>query len=78
MPLPSLQRKRLHTMTEEAKRILNNLSRVTSWNSTVNPSTAEEIYESCGGSLYCNGFLRDVVITPITQNLFKIHTTEIK
>lgn len=59
---------------ENANRILGNFARVPMYTATVNKKEVEYLLGELSGTVFCNGRLRQLVATPITDNLFSIKT----
>lgn len=63
-------------MTENAERFVRNASRIQMWNAIVTPNDVDDIFNSCGGTLFCNGHLREVKTQNITDKTIKVYTVE--
>ena len=57
---------------ENANRILGNFARTPIYTATVNKKEVEYLLGELSGTVYCNGHLRQLTATPITDNLFSI------
>jgi len=57
---------------KNANRVLGNLASVAAYTSTVNKAEVEYLLGELSGTVMCRGHLRQLVATPITDNLFSI------
>lgn len=64
-------------MTEDARRFLNNAARTPNWTAIVTATDIDDIFNACGGTVFCNGMLREVTVQPITEKTIKISTKSI-
>ncbi len=53
-------------------RALNNFSSVPMWTTTLNKVEVEYMLGELSGTVFCQGLLRELVATKITDNLYKI------
>jgi hypothetical protein len=61
-------------MSKEANRIMNNCARIPGWHGTISKQIVNEILESCGGEIMCNGHLREFEFTTITPDMYSFKT----
>lgn len=60
--------------SNEADRIRGNMCTNSSYHGTTTPSVVDEICSNYGSFLYCNGYGRKMVFTPITANTISYKT----
>jgi len=59
---------------EAVKRTLNNFSRVPSWNTIMNKTEVNQLFEQYSDTVFCNGHLRQIKVDAITNDTFKVYT----
>lgn len=68
----------VYDRNNEADRIVGNMCRVPGFNGTTTPEIVDEIFLNFSNPIYCNGYLRDMVFTPITKNTIAFKTVASK
>jgi len=58
----------------DVTRNLGNFSRVPLWNTVMNAKEVEQVFETTGGWVFCNGKIRHLNADKITDNCFKVFT----
>jgi len=58
----------------EAERILNNMARMPGYHGTTTKDVVDEMCERFSLAVFCNGHLRNIVFTPITDKSFSFKT----
>lgn len=61
-------------LNENVKRCLNNFARMPFFNTTMNKSELENLYEHQSDTIYCNGHPRQIKADALTENVFKVYT----
>lgn len=59
---------------KEANRLLGNMSNVAGYHGTCSAAVADFIMENYSMTVFCNGLLRNIVFTPISQKNFSFKT----
>ena len=59
---------------KEAIMIMNNAAKIPLYHGSTIVNVVDEIMDSCGGQILCNGQLREFVFTRITDKSFKFKT----
>ena len=65
-------------MTISAELFIRNASQVPMWNALVSQQDVDDIFNATGGTIFCNGMLREVHTKNITERTIKVFTKEIK
>jgi hypothetical protein len=60
----------------EASRIMGNLCSNPLWHGTTTTAVVDEICKNYSTFILCNGYGRNVVFTPITENTISYHTVD--
>lgn len=63
-------------MTENVTRIAQNIAVMSGYHGTMTAEEVDEFCERFNTKQFCNGYLRQIVFTPITTNTFKFHTEQ--
>lgn len=61
-------------MKSDVSRNLGNFARVPLWNCIFNKDEIEQLLDTCGDWIFCNGHIREFVINKLTDNRFKVST----
>ena len=61
-------------LSREVTRIAHNMAVVPGYHGVVSVEAADELLERFGDTLFCNGYLRRIVLTPITKKNFSFKT----
>jgi hypothetical protein len=64
-----------HT-AREASRILGNMSRGAGYHGTTTADVVDYMCQNYSMTVFCNGYLRNIVFTPITQKSFSFKTED--
>ena len=58
----------------EARRILKNMSSAAGYNGVCSAAVVDYMVENLDLTVFCNGYLRKIVFTPITKNNYTFKT----
>ena len=58
----------------EASRLLGNMSRMAGYHGTTTADVVDYMCQNYSMTVFCNGYLRNIVFTPITQKSFSFKT----
>lgn len=61
-------------MNREIRRILNNMSKVPLFNTTVSVELIDRLFDCHADIIFCNGKLRKISVDKITDKTFRIYT----
>jgi hypothetical protein len=59
---------------KEASRLLGNMSGMANYHGTCSAAVADYIAENYSMTVFCNGYLRNIIFTPATQNHYIFKT----
>ena len=59
---------------KDVDRNLGNFASVPGWNTVMNAQEVEYAFDVTGGTIFCNGYLRNLKVEKITDNCFKVST----
>lgn len=63
-------------MTDNVARNLGNFSRIPSWNAIFSGKEVDQLVDSVGDWIFCNGRIRNFNFKRVTENRFKVSTTK--
>jgi len=63
-----------NVIKKEASRLLNNMSSMAGYHGTCSAAVADYIAENYSMTVFCNGCLRNIIFTPITQKHYSFKT----
>lgn len=63
-------------LKSEASRLLRNMSVSAGWHGTCSAAVADYIAENYSMTVFCNGYLRNIIFTPATRNYYSFRTEE--
>ncbi len=61
-------------IAKEASRLLGNMARIAGYHGTASAAVVDYMCENFSMTVFCNGYLRNIVFTPITKNHFSFKT----
>lgn len=61
-------------LKKEASRLLGNMSSMAGWHGTCSAELADYIAENYSMTVFCNGYLRNIIFTPATRNHYNFKT----
>jgi len=59
---------------DEASRIAHNMCMMPGYHGTTTTEVVDEFCDRFGNWVFCNGYIRDVIFTPITKNTVAFRT----
>lgn len=59
---------------KEASRLLGNMSGMAGYHGTCSAAVVDYIAENYSMTVFCNGYLRNIIFTPITQKHYSFKT----
>ena len=59
---------------KEASRLLGNMASMAGYHGTCSAAVADYFAENYSMTVFCNGYLRNVIFTPATKNIYSFKT----